>query len=210
MTSPITVRHDLRPGDLGSVVRLHGTLYASEYGFDPSFEAYVAGPMAEFVKRASPRDRLWVAERGEEPVGCIAIVGAGSGGVRDHMGLGHSAPPRAHGAERAAVKPGAADSLRRRPAVTREEAADEVAQLRWFLVHPSARGAGLGRRLLTEAVEFARLSGYPAIHLWTVSALTAAAQLYRTFGFAKAEERPGRMWGVNVVEEKYVLELETV
>src|SRR4051812_23185663 len=96
----ITLRTSLRPGDLGFVVYLHGAVYAKEYGFDPTFEAYVAGPMSEFVKAASPRERLWIAERGGRIVGCIAIV----------------------------------------------EAPGETAQLRWYLVTPEARGAGLGKR----------------------------------------------------------------
>jgi hypothetical protein len=41
------------------------------------------------------------------------------------------------------------------------------------------------------------------VFLWTVSALTAAARLYRAAGLRKVEERPGRLWGVDVVEEKY-------
>ncbi len=71
----IAVRTTLLPGDLGSVVRLHGLLYAREQGFDVTFEAYVAGPLAEFVRRRTDRDRLWIAERGEALVGSIAIVG---------------------------------------------------------------------------------------------------------------------------------------
>jgi ribosomal protein S18 acetylase RimI-like enzyme len=155
----VSLRHDLRPGDLGSVVRLHGTVYAREYGFDPTFEAYVAGPLAAFV--LSPRGRLWLAERGDRLVGCVAVV----------------------------------------------EATGDEAQLRWFLVDPLARGAGLGTRLLREAVGFARASGYACLSLWTVSALTAAARLYRAGGFERVEERPGRRWGVDVVEEKHVLRL---
>src|SRR5262249_24778789 len=82
-------------------------------------------------------------------------------------------------------------------------ASDEVAQLRWYLVAPEARGAGLGTRLLREAIDFARQQGYSRLVLWTVSALTAAARLYRAMGMQKVEERPGRAWGVEVVEEKY-------
>jgi len=41
----------------------------------------------------------------------------------------------------------------------------------------------------------------------SVSALTTASRLYRSAGFAKVEEKPGRMWGVDVVEEKYELAL---
>ena len=36
-----TLRHDLHPGDIGTVVQLHGITYAREYQFDPTFEAYV-------------------------------------------------------------------------------------------------------------------------------------------------------------------------
>src|SRR5262249_34915291 len=71
----ITLRHCLKPGDLGSVIRHHGMVYAREYGFAPTFEAYVAGPLAEFIRSRSDRDRLWIAERGESLVGSIAIVG---------------------------------------------------------------------------------------------------------------------------------------
>jgi hypothetical protein len=60
---PVTIRTELRPGDFGSVVHLHGTLYARERGRDTTFEAYVAGPLSDFVLRADPRERIWIAER---------------------------------------------------------------------------------------------------------------------------------------------------
>ncbi|HET8650081.1 MAG TPA: GNAT family N-acetyltransferase, partial [Gemmatimonadales bacterium] len=78
-----------------------------------------------------------------------------------------------------------------------------TAQLRWFLVDPSARGRGLGRRLLDTAIEFSRAAGYRRIVLWTVSALEAAARLYRAVGFERTEEQPGQRWGSDVIEEKY-------
>jgi N-acetylglutamate synthase-like GNAT family acetyltransferase len=159
--APIALRTSLRPGDLGSIVYSHGTVYAREYGFDPTFEAYVAGPLAEFVRSASARERLWIAERDGRIVGCVAIVAA----------------------------------------------AAQAAQLRWFLVDPGARGMGLGKRLLQEAVAFCRECGYASIILWTVSDLAAAAHLYRSAGFRKVEEKPGRMWGRDVVEERYELGL---
>jgi ribosomal protein S18 acetylase RimI-like enzyme len=81
------------------------------------------------------------------------------------------------------------------------------AQLRWFLVDPSARGLGLGKRLLQEAVAFAQRRGYDSMFLWTVSALTVAARLYRSVGFKKVEEKPGKQWGVKMVEERYLLHL---
>ncbi len=158
---PITLRTGLRPGDLGSVVSLHGVVYAQERGLGPSFEAHVAGPLSDFVRSGNERQRLWIAERAGRIVGCVAVVAAG---------------PR-------------------------------TAQLRWFLVDPSARGAGLGKRLLAEAVAFCRGCGYAEVMLWTESALRAAAYLYRAAGFRKTEEKPGRLGGVDVIEEKYELHL---
>ena len=72
----ITIRSTLRPGDIGSVIHLHGTLYAEEYGWDHTFEAYVAEPLSDFAKSQSNRGRIWIVEKGEEFVGSIAIVEA--------------------------------------------------------------------------------------------------------------------------------------
>jgi DNA-binding MarR family transcriptional regulator/N-acetylglutamate synthase-like GNAT family acetyltransferase len=75
-TPSITIRHDLRPGDLGLVTRYHGLWYAPEFGYDMSFEGYVAETVCEFAENYSPkRDRLWIAEVDGQFVGCIAIVG---------------------------------------------------------------------------------------------------------------------------------------
>ena len=45
------------------------------------------------------------------------------------------------------------------------------------------------------------------VFLWTVSDLTAAAKQYRAAGFRKAEQKRGRIWGRELVEEKYELSL---
>lgn len=80
-----------------------------------------------------------------------------------------------------------------------------VARLRWFLVDPTARGHGLGRELLRQAIQFSKDSGYTSIILWTVSQLTTAAKLYRGAGFRRVIHQPGRMGGVDVTEEMYEL-----
>ncbi len=72
-------------------------------------------------------------------------------------------------------------------------------QLRWFLVEPSARRLGLGRRLGHEAVWSCKQCGYESVFLWTVSALTAA-RLSGSAGFEKVAERAGKQWGVNSVQ----------
>jgi DNA-binding MarR family transcriptional regulator/N-acetylglutamate synthase-like GNAT family acetyltransferase len=63
------------PGDLGWVVQRHGATYAEEYNWNAEFEGLVAGIVADFAKgHDSTRERCWIAERDEEPVGCVFIV----------------------------------------------------------------------------------------------------------------------------------------
>jgi len=72
----IQIRHDLRPGNIGYLIFLHGVLYAEEYGWDHTFEAYVAGPLAEFAKLHTDRERIWIVEKDGKVAGSIAIVEA--------------------------------------------------------------------------------------------------------------------------------------
>lgn len=70
----IEVRHDLRPGDIGTIVYLHGTLYANECGWDHTFEAYVAEPLGAFAKRSNTRERIWLVDFEGQLCASIAIV----------------------------------------------------------------------------------------------------------------------------------------
>jgi DNA-binding MarR family transcriptional regulator/N-acetylglutamate synthase-like GNAT family acetyltransferase len=63
-----------RPGDLGWVVHRHGVLYSEEYGWDETFEALVAGIIAEYAAQDPKGRAAWVAEVGGEPVGFIACM----------------------------------------------------------------------------------------------------------------------------------------
>lgn len=72
----ISIRHDLKPGDIGYLIYLHGILYTEEYGWDYTFEAYVAGPLAEFVKSHNDREKIWIVEKDGKVSGSIAIVEA--------------------------------------------------------------------------------------------------------------------------------------
>lgn len=71
----VKIRWELKPGDMGAVLKLHGLLYAREHGFDCTFEGYVAQGLAEFALALDTwRDRLWIAEAGGEVIGSIAIL----------------------------------------------------------------------------------------------------------------------------------------
>jgi DNA-binding MarR family transcriptional regulator/GNAT superfamily N-acetyltransferase len=65
-----------RPGDLGWIVQAHGRLYAEQYGWDDSFEALVAGIVADYARDHDPRrEAAWIAEVDGEPAGCVLCVG---------------------------------------------------------------------------------------------------------------------------------------
>ncbi len=75
----ITVRHEFSPGALGALVRRHGIIYAAKYGYDHTFEPFVAGPMAAFILANNNRQRMWIVEREGEIAGCLAVVEAKAG-----------------------------------------------------------------------------------------------------------------------------------
>lgn len=164
MSAAIEIRRELRPGDYGAIIELHGRLYSRDHGVDASFEAMVAASVTRAAMRGFPRERerLWVVEQGGAFAGCV--------GLTDEDG--------------------------------------ESGMVRWVLLHPSLRGAGLGRRLISEVIEFGREMGYERLELETFSELRTAAAIYRTAGFRVTSVDESPRWGRDsIAYQHYELDL---
>jgi DNA-binding MarR family transcriptional regulator/GNAT superfamily N-acetyltransferase len=153
-----------RPGDIGRVISRHGALYAEEYGWDETFEGFVAEIAGGFIKSFDPRrERCWIAERNGQVVGSVFLAKG-----PDHR----------------------------------------TAKLRMLYVEPSARGLGIGARLVEECRIFARSAGYARIMLWTNSILTSARRIYESAGYRLVRSEPHHSFGRDLIGETWEVDLE--
>jgi N-acetylglutamate synthase-like GNAT family acetyltransferase len=75
----ISIRTELRPGDLGYVTYMHGALYHKEYGYTLQFESYVAKGLCEFYEKYNPeRNRVWICEHNDRMVGFLLLMDRGN------------------------------------------------------------------------------------------------------------------------------------
>jgi DNA-binding MarR family transcriptional regulator/GNAT superfamily N-acetyltransferase len=165
------------PGDLGWVVARHGALYAEECGWDARFEGMVARIAADYVEHHDPA----------REAGWIAEMdGRPVGSVfcvdarLDALDAGAAAGETVHAG---------------------------TAKLRLLLVEPSARGLGIGARLVRECLDFARRVGYSRITLWTDDQLLAARAIYQKAGFTLDAEEPHHSYGQDLVGQYWSRDL---
>ena len=84
---------------------------------------------------------------------------------------------------------------------------DEIGRLRLLFVEPSARGHGIGRRLVDACVKRGREVGYRKVTLWTNDVLVSARRIYQAAGFRLVREWPDHKFGKDLVGQDWELEL---
>lgn len=63
-----------RVGDLGWMLHRQAVVYATEFGYLPVFEKYLAEGIPPFLANFDPgRDRIWVAQEGAAILGFVAL-----------------------------------------------------------------------------------------------------------------------------------------
>lgn len=71
----ITIRTELKPGDMGYVIYMHGKLYKEEYDYGLGFESYVAQGLHEFYEQYdSTKDRVWICEHENNIIGFMVLM----------------------------------------------------------------------------------------------------------------------------------------
>jgi len=76
--SDIAIRTQLKPGDIGYVIYLHGFLYKNEYGYGIEFETYVAEGLVEFYRQYDQqKDCVWICEHENKMVGFLLLMHRG-------------------------------------------------------------------------------------------------------------------------------------
>jgi len=74
----LSIRTELRPGDIGYVTYMHGALYHREYNYGLQFESYVAKGLCEFYEKFNPeRNRIWACEHHDRMIGFLLLMDRG-------------------------------------------------------------------------------------------------------------------------------------
>lgn len=82
-----------------------------------------------------------------------------------------------------------------------------VAKLRLLYVEPSARGLGIGRRLVDEVIQFAREVGYERLELWTHPELVSARRIYAAAGLEIVATEVHEHFGKPLTAETWGMDL---
>jgi GNAT superfamily N-acetyltransferase len=97
------------------------------------------------------------------------------------------------------------DKLAGSIAITGDRDHPDDARLRWYIVDPHYQGHGIGKILISKAIDFSRETGYKRVYLWTFEGLDQAQTIYEQNGFKIAEERKVEQWGNIIREQRFEL-----
>ena len=84
---------------------------------------------------------------------------------------------------------------------------DRTAELSLLHVESRARGIGIGRRLIAEAIEFASRAGYRTLELETLDVMKTARLLFHAAGFRHVSEEADARFGKPVQRQTWSLTL---
>lgn len=87
------------------------------------------------------------------------------------------------------------------------EGDQNTAKLRLLYVEPSARGLGIGARLVSECIKFARQKGYNRLTLWTHSVQESAGKIYESQGFKMTNETEMDVFGQTLKRQNWEIKL---
>lgn len=79
---------------------------------------------------------------------------------------------------------------------------EHEAQLRLFAADPALQGHGLGKKMLSLAMDYCKAEDFSHVILWTVDFCEAARHLYAKFGFKLTETKPNDLWADHEVIEE--------
>ena len=75
LINEVSIRTNLKPGDLEQVIQLHGTLYRREYQYSLAFQNYVSLGLDEFIHQYDPAiDRVWICEHKDQMIGFLLLM----------------------------------------------------------------------------------------------------------------------------------------
>ncbi len=72
--SDFIITNSIDSVDIQGVIKLHVEYYNKNYGYDDTFESYVASPLVDFASRDERDERIWIVKSAGKVLGCIAIV----------------------------------------------------------------------------------------------------------------------------------------
>ncbi|KAF8860622.1 hypothetical protein BDZ45DRAFT_800564 [Acephala macrosclerotiorum] len=184
----ITIVSGYRSGVTARTIEMQMSFYGphSPFGFGVAFESKLAALLADLAPRLDGiKNQVWcavetLADGKEKVVGAVWIDG-------------EDLNTKFTDEEPNTLNP------KDNSTNNKDKIQGRKAHLRFFIVGDGARGKGVGKKLLTEAVRFSDEKGFEECQLWTFKGLNAARKLYDGLGFEIVSEIIAKPWDVEIL-----------